>query len=246
MKRNVAVIVAVLGVTALVAAAALAASILRAPEAPSGELTALPVLPSPEAMQSTQEGAPEDTPPAVTSGLLVFELAPAESEARFSINEVLYGEDKTVVGVSNAVAAQILIDPANPANAQVGTVQVNARTFFTDSGSRNRAIQNFILQTGAFEFVTFTPTQLDGLPDSAAVGDTFSFTMTGDLTIRNITRPVTFNVSVTAESEGRIRGLASAPIAREDFNLQIPSVPQVAWVDEIVLLELEFVALAQD
>lgn len=249
MERRTLVIIAVMGLAAVLVFGAGAAYMLRPSEAPSGELTALPVLPLPQVVQSTpQEGgeATTEVQAAAAGQAVVFEIVRAESEARFYINEILYGNDKTVLGVTNAVAGQLLVDAANTANVQVGPVQVNARTFMTDNGNRNRAIQNFVLQTNAYEYVTFTPTQVSSLPASAAVGDTFSFQLTGDLTIRNITHPVTFDVTVTAESATRISGLATASIARADFNLQIPSVSQVAWVDEVLTLELEFVAEAKD
>lgn len=247
MNRRTGIVIAVLGLGALALFAALAAYVLRPSAAPSGELTAIPVLPSPEVQQTTQSSQNADAgePPAAPAGSLVFEVAADQSQARFIINEVLNGAPKTVVGITNAVAAQILIDPANPAEVQVGTVQVNARALTTDSGSRNNAIRNFILQTNTYEFVTFVPISYSGLPESVAVGDTFTFQMTGDLTVRDITRPVTFDVTVTVESESRISGLASATIDRPSFDLQIPRVPQVASVEETLILELEFVALAQ-
>ncbi|HRN49787.1 MAG TPA: YceI family protein [Anaerolineales bacterium] len=241
MDRRTISILAILGVGALVLFAALGAYVLRPSAAPSGELTAIPVLPSPEVQQSDSESSQ----PAAASGALVFEVSADESQARFLINEVLNGADKTVVGTTNAVAAQILIDPASPADVQLGAVQVNARTFITDSGSRNRAIQNLILQTNTYELVTFTPTAYAGMPASIAVGDTFSFQVTGDLAIRDITSQVTFDVSVTVESDSRISGLASTTIDRATYDLQIPSVPQVASVEQTIILELEFVALAQ-
>lgn len=243
MDRRTIAIIAVTGIVALVLVGAAAAYALRPSAAPSGELTAIPVLPSPVAQQATS--APNQPAEAAAEGSLVFEIDGDQSEARFLINEVLNGADKTVVGVTNAVAAQILIDPANPAGVQVGTVQVNARTFITDSGSRNRAIQNLILETNTYEFVTFTPTAYSGLPASIAVGDTFSFQITGDLAIRDITSQVTFDVTVTVESDSRISGLASTTIDRATYDLQIPSVPQVASVEQTLILELEFVALAQ-
>jgi polyisoprenoid-binding protein YceI len=109
---------------------------------------------------------------------------------------------------------------------------------------RNRAIRRFILQTDDYEFITFEPSTITGLPASAAVGESFDFQVTGDLTIRDISNEVTFAVSVTPVSETRLEGLASTTILRADYNLTIPSVPSVADVDEEVLVELEFVAEA--
>jgi polyisoprenoid-binding protein YceI len=246
MPRRTITILASIALALVLVAGAVAAYVLRPSAAPSGELTAIPVLPSPEIAQATAESdAPAGEAADLPAGALVFEIAQAESEARFIINEVLDGSPKTVVGVTAEVAGQILIDPADLSQVQVGVMRVNARTLTTDSGTRNNAIRNIILQTNQFEFVTFTPTQITGLPASAGVGDSVTFQMSGDLTVRDITQPVTFNVTVTVESADRIRGLATTTISRADFDLQIPSVPRVASVEETLQLELEFVALAQ-
>jgi hypothetical protein len=53
---------------------------------------------------------------------------------------------------------------------------------------------------------------------------------------------VTFTTTVTVISETRLQGTASTSINRADFELQIPNVASVANVDEVVLLEIEFVA----
>jgi polyisoprenoid-binding protein YceI len=240
MPRKTITIVAGVVIAGLLVVGVAAAYVLRPPAVSSGEFTAIPVLPT--AAQATAAEAQATDAPA---GIVVLEIVQAESEARFIINEILNGNPKTVVGVTNQVAAQIIVDINNPGNTQMGMIQVNARTLETDSGNRNRAIQNQILDTGDFEFITFTPTSFINFPTGGAVGDTFTFQVVGDLTIRDITQQVTFDVTVTAESDTRMRGLASATIQRGDFQLTIPSVPQVAGVDEEVIIELEFVAQAQ-
>jgi polyisoprenoid-binding protein YceI len=77
------------------------------------------------------------------------------------------------------------------------------------------------------------------------VGEPFNLTVTGDLTIRDITKPMTFEVTVTPVSETQLQGSARATLLRQDFDLQIPSVPSVADVSEEVLLEFDFIANAQ-
>ncbi|NIM94645.1 MAG: YceI family protein [Anaerolineales bacterium] len=174
--------------------------------------------------------------------VLVFEIDPSESEVRFIIDEVLRDEPTTVVGVSNQVAGGIAIDTEDPAESKVGVTLVNARTLETDNDFRNRAIQNQILDTGEFEFVTFTPTEISGIPNDAMVGDVINFQITGELVIRDFTQEVTFDVTLTPISEERLEGKASTTIMRGDFGLTIPSVPQVADVSEEVILEIKFTA----
>ncbi len=176
-----------------------------------------------------------------------FSIVQAGTEARFIINEVLMGNDKTVVGVTSDVSGEIQLDAADPSASEIGVITINARDLTTDEDKRNGALRRLILQSGQdeYQYITFTPTSIDGLPDSVAVGETFSFQVTGDLQIRDMVQPVTFDVEVTADSESEISGLAIAEVQRADFGLRIPQVPGVAGVEENVRLELEFSAAAQ-
>lgn len=198
----------------------------------------------PEAATDTAEPATEEPAPAPSGAATVFTLDSTNSQVRFQLQEDLRGARTTVIGVTDQVAGQLSINLADLSQTQVGIIQINARTLATDNNMRNRAIQNEILETGAHEFITFTPTGIQGLPTSAAVGQSISFTISGDLTIRDITMPATFNVEATAVSDSQITGTATATVNRADFDLRIPSVPSVANVDEQVQLFIDFTANA--
>jgi polyisoprenoid-binding protein YceI len=187
--------------------------------------------------EPTATTAPEPNP-------VTFTIVGAESEVRFSLGEVLAGNPTTVVGRTDQVAGEMLVDLNNPGSTQLGVIQISAASLATDNNFRNGSIREFILETDDFPFLTFAPTSITGLPETAQIGDTFTFDIVGDLTIRDITQSVTFTASVTVVSATRLEGSASTTVNRADFNLQIPSVPNVADVDEQVLLEIDFVAAA--
>jgi polyisoprenoid-binding protein YceI len=185
---------------------------------------------------ASQAGAPE------SDGLLVFEILGEGTQARFIINEVLNGTPNTVVGVTSAVRGEIRVNVDDPGQTSLGAIEVEAGSLTTDSNFRNGAIRSFILATGEYPVVTFLPQAVTGLPAEVSVGDTFSFEVAGDLTVRDVSQPVTFGVTVTVESLDRLTGSASAQILRSDFGLTIPSVPQVASVEDLASLELDFAA----
>ena len=189
--------------------------------------------------------APGEEASAATDGLRIYEISQADSEVRFVLDEDLRGQLNTVTGVTDQVAGEIAIDLNDLQSTQVGVIQINARALATDNSFRNRAIQNQILDTGSFEFITFSPTSVDGMPDSAAIGEEVTFTISGDLTIRDITRPAVFNVNATAVSDDQLVGSASAVVLRADYGLEIPSVPNVANVENEVELYIDFVANAK-
>lgn len=174
----------------------------------------------------------------------IYDIVPNETEARFLIGELLRGEPKIVVGKSNQVSGQIAFNPDDPSTAAAGPIQVNARTLVTDNGFRNRAIETQILLSRVFEFVTFTPTTVTGLPDSIIPGDPIQFQIAGDLTITEYTKPVVFDVTGTFVSDSRIEGSATTTILRDDYNLFVPSATGVAGVEEEVVLEIDFTAVA--
>ena len=201
--------------------------------------------PPPEASAPIQSVAREQVgAPAASVAATRFEIQPGESEARFVIDEILRGEPKTVVGPTNQVAGQIVADPANPRDAQIGTILINARTLNTDSEARNRNLRNVILETEAHEYISFQSTELIGLPATARVGEMLSLQVVGDLTIKGVTRPVTFEATVMPESASRLEGSASTTLRYADWGITIPQVAAVAGVSEQVRLELSFVATA--
>jgi polyisoprenoid-binding protein YceI len=211
-----------------------------------------PEAPVEEPADTTEAAAPETEVSAsdnAAADLVLFRISQADSQASFSIDEVLRGVPTTVLGVTDQVAGDMIVNFAAPALSEVGMIRVNARTLTTDNDFRNRAIRSSILQSASadYEFVEFTPTGVSGLPQSAAsIGDTLTFQVTGDLKIRDIVNSVTFDVTVTLASAERLEGNATTTVMRGDYQLSIPSAPGVADVSEEVIISIDFVALATD
>lgn len=192
--------------------------------------------------------APINPPPVVpvtgAPHAAIFEIVAQESEARFTLTELLRGRETTVIGRTNLIAGQIAVTFDDPDSVQVGEIRVNARALYTDNNLRDNAIHSQILFSDQYELITFRPTAVSGLPPAAAIGEIISAQITGALTIRDVTNEETFALTVTAVSPTRLEGSAQTTVNRADYNLQIPSVPNVANVSEEVTLVLDFVATA--
>jgi len=217
--------------------------------APTSTLTATAISITQTITQAATPVVPTKTPiPTVAvANRRVFQIDPNRSQARFLIDELLFGRPKTVVGVTNEVAGQIIIDLNNFAKTKISPIQINARTLRTDSGFRDAAVHRFMLQSGydEYQFITFEPALIRGLPASISVGDTVLFKVIGNLKIRDVVNAVTFDVTVTVVSDRQFQGLAKAMILYEAFGLTIPRALGVADVAREVPLEFEFVAVAQ-
>lgn len=210
------------------------------------ELSATTTTPTAQSTSTSTGEAPTSSPPSQASAKS-FVIDPAGSTARFEIDEVLNGSPQRVIGVTDEVVGQVRVDVSDLTQIELSEIIVNARTLTTGSERRDRAIRGpVILNSGSdeHELITLEVTSVDDLGGSAEVGDTVEFTIIGDLTIKGVTQPVTFDATVTRSGEDTIEGSATAQVTRDMFDIGIPSVPQVADVTNEVIIGLDFVATA--
>ncbi len=177
---------------------------------------------------------------------VVYSIDQSQSEVSFAMDEVLQGTPMVVVGTTNEVAGEVLVDFDDPANSRLGDIVVNVRTLTTGNDFRDRAIRGPILNSASdeFEFATFVPSSIDGIPDAVTVGDALTLVVNGDFTVAGVTSPVSFDVGLTLTSETQISVSGTATVSRSEFGLTIPNAPGVANVSENVVLGFRFVALA--
>lgn len=249
-RKNIILIIGII-IALIIGGTVLYDAVLGETEEASKPITAIPLeienapesetADTPKSTESTTTQA-QTTAPTTAGGLTLFSISQENSQATFTLSELLRGSPTTVVGTTNQVAAEIAVDLNDLSAAQVGPIQINARTLVTDEDRRNQAIRNRILFTDQYEFITFTPTEITGLTGSAVPGQEITFQITGSLTIRDISQPVTFQVTAQVTADGHLTGSAVTTINRADFDLSIPSVPFVADVSEEVELALSFTA----
>ncbi len=177
---------------------------------------------------------------------VAYDVVRDESEARFVIDEVLRGQPNTVVGITNQIAGSVAIQE-NPGEVEIGEFVINVRTIRTDDEVRDRTIRTMILESSRdeFEFSSFRPTSIAGVPETIAPGDTLELAVSGDLTVRDVTTETTFDMSIRVDSADRISGLATTTVTWAELDITIPYVGGnsiVASVADSLDLELEFVA----
>jgi polyisoprenoid-binding protein YceI len=187
-----------------------------------------------------------DAAAETVNGRILYRIDQRDSRVTFTLMETLQGNRTTVIGGTDQIAGDIIIDFDNPAQSQIGTLRINARTLVTAEEMRNRAIRAEILRSreDEFEFIEFAPTQLNDLPETIVVGETYLIEIVGDLTIVGTTRSVTFDADVTINEADVISGTASATVLYADWGISIPDAPGVADITDDVTLAIEFVARA--
>jgi polyisoprenoid-binding protein YceI len=81
-----------------------------------------------------------------------------------------------------------------------------------------------------------------GLPAAATkapVGTPYTFQLVGDLTVKGVTRPATWNVTARRAGAG-VTGSAATAFTFGDFGLTQPRVPVVLSVADTIRLQYDF------
>jgi polyisoprenoid-binding protein YceI len=207
--------------------------------------TSTPTTSSTATTRPTNTPLPSPTPFAqALPSQVLFRIVPEESEARYIVDEI-EPPRKGLVGRTNQVAGDIIVDFDNPSNSRIGVIRINLRTLHTDEPARDGTVRSQVLLSARpeYEFTDFAPKEIKGLPAKITLGQAITFQVTGDLPLRGVTRSVTFSVTVTPISHEEIKGIAHTTILRDDYGLlQSPLADH--GVSKQIILELEFVARA--
>ena len=203
-----------------------------------------PAEPGPTTPTTTVSPTAEPSAAGGTEAV-IYRIDQTESSVRFEIDEILNGAPFRVVGTTQEVAGEILIDFETPSRSQLGTVVINVRTLATDSGFRDRAIRGQILGSARDEneFAQFEPTAIEGLPDQVNLGEEIPLTVHGSFSLSGISNTLTFNTKVKVVSADRIAITGTATVLRSDYGLTIPNVPSVTDVADEILLAIDLVAI---
>ncbi len=197
--------------------------------------------PEPAATEAPAPAAEAPAEPAEASqGATTFVLGEG-TVARYKVEEELARQGFFVAtGETTEVVGRIAFDEGGGVVADESSIVIQAGTLRTDSDRRDRYVRERTLLTAQYPEVVFRPTSVEGLPSSISeASGTVEFTISGDLTIRDQTRPVTWDV--TAEFGDIITGIAAIDITFEQFAMDKPSVAIVLSVEDTIRLELAFV-----
>ena len=173
-----------------------------------------------------------------------FSIVPAESQVTYRVNETFIREGNrlnTAVGTTTAVKGEIVVDRAVPRNSRIGPITVDISTFRSDSARRDRAIRERWLESSRFPTAAFRAANLEGLPGAVRDGEDVRFRVAGDLTIRDVTRTVRFDVTLRLDGT-TLRGEARTAIRMTDFGFEPPSILGILRAEDEVRLEFRFTA----
>ena len=176
--------------------------------------------------ESISESVPETAPETVVTTAAPADAgadgvwsAAADSTLGYRVQEVLGGIDVEGAGRTSDVTGSLTI-AGTQATAAEFTVQMGSIT--SDSDRRDGQFRGRIMSVDEFPTATFVLTAPIDFGAVPAEGESLTATATGDLTLRGVTRSVTFDVEAKLEG-GRIGVLGSIPILFSDYSIPDPS-----------------------
>lgn len=183
-------------------------------------------------------------PPAAAADIVVFRILPGESQVTYEVGETFFNQNNRyaiAVGRTQQVNGEVRLDRADPRNSSIGPIEIDISMFSSDSARRDDAIRGRWLESSRFPIATFVPTEITGLPATYRDGEELTLTITGDLTVREVTRPVTFTVIGKIVGE-TMSGVAETQIKMTDFGFEPPDIAGILRAEDDVKLSFSFVA----
>ena len=166
-----------------------------------------------------------------------YELVAANSEASYAVREQLarLSFPSDAIGKTQAVSGSVTVKADGTIDSTTSKFTVDVSTLKSDEGMRDGYVSRSILDTRQYPQVVFVPASVSGLPAALPTSGSVTFKVTGNLTVRDVTKPVTWDVTGSI-ANGEAVGTATTSFTFEDFNLPEPRVPVVlSVVDKITL-----------
>jgi polyisoprenoid-binding protein YceI len=229
------------------------AALLAACGAPAAPAEAAPA----EATAAPAEEASAGAAPAAeaVSGQRVFVIVPEESRAVYEVKEEFFADALTKLGIeagkvdvegsTQAISGQLelnLDNLASPLGDNSFTVQMN--TLATERSNRDNWIRENGPNFNQYPEATFVATGIEGAPASYSEGEEVTFTLLGDLTVREVTQPVAFDVTASLAGD-TLTGVAHTNALLSDFGIDPPSFANTLTVADDLGIRVEFTARAQ-
>jgi polyisoprenoid-binding protein YceI len=153
------------------------------------------------------------------------------SQVGYRVTEVLFGQDTEGVGRTSDITGSIEL-----AGAQVtsGSFTVDMTTVESDESRRDNQFRGRLLDTTEFPTSTFTltaPIELGSVPSD---GEQVTATATGELTLRGVTQPVTFDVQAQRNGDA-IDIVGSTDVVFADYGIPQPDTGGITTQDHGLL-----------
>ena len=168
-----------------------------------------------------------------------------KSKATIRVREQLVGVSLPSDALLTAMGAKGSFELNADGTFESGSkITFDLTTLSSDERDRDNFIKNDTLQVRQFPTAGFVPTKTSGLVLPLATSGTFTFTLTGNITIRGKTKEVTFDVTAKRDGSDLTATATANPSWKfGDFGMTAPSVPfRVLSVTDEIRASIDIVA----
>lgn len=214
---------------------------------PTATSASVATQPTSVTASATTSTPPVNLNPAISlpADTVVAILVTDKSAARYRVREQLVGVNfpSDAVGETKNITGTIY-GKLDGTILPLSKFRVDLRTLVSNEDRRDNFLRQSVLQTRTFPYAEFVPKQVKNLPSPIPTSGPVKFQLIGDLTVRDVTK------SVTWEVEGTINGNEGAGTAKTNFNfayfnLTPPRVPMVLSIQDDIKLEVDAVIRRQ-
>ena len=157
------------------------------------------------------------------------------SQVGYRVEEVLFGQNVTAVGRTNAVTGSLVIDDGVVTSGQF---IVDMTTVKSDEPKRDAQFESRIMDVINYPTATFVLTSPITLAENATASSTTN-TASGELTLRGTTKPI--SISVIGEvRDGRIVVTGETTVTFGEWGIPNPSIPGIS-TEDFGILEFQLV-----
>ena len=196
--------------------------------------------PQPTAAPAPATATPEPTAPAATEPPQLPQPGQVEnvvfvvgegSEATFTVNEKLNWLDlpNDAVMRTAALSGNVYLD------GQPSVVDIDLHSLSSDSSRRDGYVRQRMFPNDPV--ATFTVTDLGQLPNPFAVGEEVSREVAGQLSVRGVTKPITFDVLARLDAE-QLFILGRTTFTWAELEIPPPNIPGRIQVKDEVRVEV--------
>ena len=164
------------------------------------------------------------------------------SSASYRVTEQLAGVDfpNDAVGTTTKVNGFLAIQPDGSV-APGSKLVIDLSSMASDQNMRDGYIRNRTLETAKFPDAVFVPTEVKGVPKMVPSTGQLGVSLTGNLTIHGVTKPVTFRGIATIDPRSAtVAGRALTTITFSDFGLTKPTLARLMSVEDKITIELVY------
>jgi polyisoprenoid-binding protein YceI len=168
-----------------------------------------------------------------------------KSKATVRVREQLVGVSLPSDAVLTATGAKgSFALNADGTFASGSKITFDLATLSSDERDRDNFVKRDTLQVSQFPTAEFVPTKTSGLAVPLPTSGTFTFTLTGNMTIKGRTKEVTFDVTAKRDaSDLTVTATANPTWKFGDFGMTAPSVPfRVLSVTDEIRAVIDLVA----